>query len=137
MGRGYYTRTTMVAYNVVDKKLAVAGSIDSGWTVMTNPFNDGPHGYDGCDPVNGTLSGQGDHYIAVADVDGNGRQEIVNGGAIVDYKDGNLHLYSSGGDYNSNDPSKGWLKYGHGDAIHITDIEIGRTSCRERVLRLV
>ncbi len=123
MGRGYYTRTTMVAYNVVDKKLAVAGSIDSGWTVMTNPFNDGPHGYDGCDPVNGTLSGQGDHYIAVADVDGNGRQEIVNGGAIVDYKDGNLHLYSSGGDYNSNDPSKGWLKYGHGDAIHITDID--------------
>ncbi len=123
MGRGYYTRTTMVAYNVVDKKLAVAGSIDSGWTVMTNPFNDGPHGYDGCDPVNGTLSGQGDHYIAVADVDGNGRQEIVNGGAIVDYKDGNLHLYSSGGDYNANDPSKGWLKYGHGDAIHITDID--------------
>ena len=38
MGRGYYTRTTMVAYNVVNDKLQVAGNIDSGWTVMTNPF---------------------------------------------------------------------------------------------------
>ncbi|MCD8325181.1 MAG: fibronectin type III domain-containing protein, partial [Lachnospiraceae bacterium] len=123
MGRGYYTRTTMVAYNVVNGKLVVVGAIDSGWTVMTNPFNDSPHGYDGCDPVNGTLSGQGDHYIAVADVDGDGCQDIINGGAIVSYKNGDLYLYSSGGDYLNGGTSDTWAKYGHGDAIHITDID--------------
>lgn len=126
MGRGYYTRTTMVAYNVVDKKLHVAGNIDSGWTVMTNPFNDGPHGFDGCDPVNGTLSGQGDHYIAVADVDGDGCQDIVNGGAIVSYRHGEMYLYSSGGDYLNGGTGDRWAKYGHGDAIHITDIDPDR-----------
>ena len=126
MGRGYYTRTTMVAYNVVNDKLQVAGNIDSGWTVMTNPFNDGPHGFDGCDPVNGKLSGQGDHYIAVADVNGDGRQEIVNGGAIVSYADGQLYLYSSGGDYLNGGTGDTWAKYGHGDAIHITDIDPSR-----------
>lgn len=127
MGRGYYTRTTMAAYNVVNNKLQVAGSIDSGWTVMTNPFNDGPHGYDGCDPVNGKLSGQGDHYIAVADIDGDGCQDIINGGAIVSYKNGEMYLYSSGGDYlNGGDETKAWAKYGHGDAIHVTDIDPDR-----------
>ena len=126
MGRGYYTRTTMVAYNVVDKKLEVVDAIDSGWTVMNNPFNDGPHGYDGNDEENGTLSGQGDHYIAVADVDGDGCQDIVNGGAIVSYKNGKLYLYSSGGDYLNAGTGDTWAKYGHGDAIHITDIDPDR-----------
>lgn len=123
MGRGYYTRTTMAAYNVVNKKLQLAGAIDSGWTVMSNPFNDGPHGFDGCDEKNGRLSGQGDHYIAVADVDGDGRQDIVNGGAIVSYKNGELYLYSSGGDYLKGGTGDTWAKYGHGDAIHITDVD--------------
>ncbi len=126
MGRGYYTRTTMVAYNVVNKKLDVAGKIDSGWTVMTNPFDDGPHGFDGCDPESGKLSGQGDHYIAVADADGDGRQDIINGGAIVSYdmdkKD--LFLYSSGTGLNT--VKNEVYKYGHGDAIHITDIDPDR-----------
>ncbi|MCD8008020.1 MAG: hypothetical protein LUF68_03655 [Clostridiales bacterium] len=123
MGRGYYTRTTMVAYNVVDGKLTVTGTIDSGWTVMTNPFNDSPHGYDGCDEKNGTLAGQGDHYIAVADVDGDGCQEIINGGAIVSYKNGDLYRDISGGDYLAARTGIIWAKYGHGDAIHVADVD--------------
>ena len=111
------------AYNVVDKKLQLAASIDSGWTVMSNPFNDGPHGMDGCDEENGMLSGQGDHYIAVADVDGDGCQDLINGGAIVSYKNGEMYLYSSGGDYLNGGTGETWAKYGHGDAIHVTDID--------------
>ena len=125
MGRGYYSRTTMAAYGVENKKLKLVGKIDSGFSVMKNPFND-YHGADGVDPVTGTLAGQGDHYIAVADVDGDGRQDIINGGAIVSYdmakKD--LYLYSSGIAYNTK--SKGEFKYGHGDCIHITDIDPDR-----------
>lgn len=136
MGRGYYTRTTMVAYHVVreagKRKLAVAGSIDSGWTVMDNPFNAGPHGMDGTGEF-AKLAGQGDHYIAVADINLDGRQDIINGGAIVSYdmETKKLYLYDSGEDYldgGNDDPetTRGLAKYGHGDAIHITDINPDR-----------
>ncbi len=134
MGRGYYTRTTMAAYNVIrengQRKLNVVDAIDSGWNVMDNPFNSNPHGMDGCDEKNGELASQGDHYIAVADVNLDGRQDIINGGAIVSYDMAlkKLYVYSSGGDYldgGSDDPetTRGWAKYGHGDAIHITDMD--------------
>ena len=62
----------------------------------------------------------------MADVNGDGRQEIVNGGAIVSYADGQLYLYSSGGDYLNGGTGDTWAKYGHGDAIHITDIDPSR-----------
>ena len=125
MGRGYYSRTTMAAYNVENKKLKLVGGIDSGFSLMKNPFND-YHGADGVDPVTGTLAGQGNHYIAVADVDGDGRQDIINGGAIVSYDmtKNDLYLYSSGKAYNPK--SKTVNKYGHGDCIHITDVDPDR-----------
>ena len=67
--------------------------VDSGHVPMTNPFNDGPHGRDGTNPEFATITTQGDHSLSVADVDGDGKQEIVYGSATID-DDGSL-LYSS------------------------------------------
>ncbi len=40
--RGYYTRTTLATYGWNGHRITKGWSIDSGWTPMTNPFNDGP-----------------------------------------------------------------------------------------------
>ena len=48
--RGYYTRTNLVSYNWDGKRLSKVWKVDSGWTPMSNPFNDSPHGVDGTDP---------------------------------------------------------------------------------------
>ncbi|MBE5960190.1 MAG: hypothetical protein E7256_02190 [Lachnospiraceae bacterium] len=128
VARGYYTRATIATYTLnAEGKLQLHWTIDSGWTVMTNPFNDGPHGMNGNNTNVGTngvsfslFSGQGDHYMCAADVDDDGCQEIIYGGAIVDH---NGDLYSSGGDEL---PSGTWAKYGHGDSIHVTDINPDR-----------
>ncbi|MBR5062214.1 MAG: rhamnogalacturonan lyase [Prevotella sp.] len=53
-----------------------------------------------------TMFGNGNHNISVADVDGDGCDEILFGSAAVD-NDGTL-LYATG--------------FGHGDAIHVSDL---------------
>ncbi|MCR5680638.1 MAG: rhamnogalacturonan lyase [Prevotella sp.] len=53
----------------------------------------------------GTMYGNGNHNLSVADVDGDGRDEIVWGAAALDH-DGTL-LYATG--------------FGHGDALHLAD----------------
>lgn len=92
---------------------------------MTNPFNDGPHGREGTDPEFGNLTTQGAHSLSVADVDADGKQEIIYGGATIDH-DGSL-LYSS---YDVLPPGSGnpgaSAKLGHGDALHVTDIDPNR-----------
>ena len=57
-----------------------------------------------------TAYGQGAHSLTIADVDGDGCDEIIYGGATVN-NDGNL-LYSTG--------------FGHGDALHISDLNPDR-----------
>ena len=52
-----------------------------------------------------TMYGNGNHNLSVADVDGDGADEIIWGSAALDH-DGTL-LYATG--------------YGHGDAIHLAD----------------
>jgi rhamnogalacturonan endolyase len=52
------------------------------------------------------LAKQGAHSLSVADVDSDGKQEIIYGGATVD-DDGSL-MYSTG--------------LGHGDALHVSDM---------------
>lgn len=89
MARGYYTRAVLVAYDFVD------GKLQERWTTDSN------------DPKNAALAGQGNHNIAVADVDGDQMDEIIYGGAAVD-NDGTL-LYSTG--------------LGHGDAQHLSDLD--------------
>lgn len=87
MCRGYYTRATLVAYNLVDGKLQKVWTFDS-------------------DVAGGEAAGQGNHSVAVADVDMDGKDEIVYGGAVID-DDGTL-LHSTG--------------LGHGDAQHTGDL---------------
>ena len=65
--------------------------------------------YSNCKPTSGSGSGtmyqNGNHNMSVADVDGDGRDEIVWGSAACD--DNGTVLYGTG--------------FGHGDAIHLAD----------------
>ena len=73
--RGYYTRMTISAVDVVNKKLSVRWIFDSD--------KDGKQCY-----------GQGNHNLMVADVDNDGRQEISMGDCMID--DNGKMLWSSG-----------------------------------------
>ncbi|MDQ0230696.1 rhamnogalacturonan lyase [Metabacillus malikii] len=123
--RGYYTRTTMVSYNWDGKKLKEVWDVDSGWTPMTNPFNDGPHGRLGTSKEYGSLTTQGAHSLSTADVDGDGKQEIIYGSATIDH-DGSL-LYSSSDIMPPESATPGKTAgLGHGDALHVADIDPNR-----------
>ena len=89
MCRGYYERTTLAAWDFKDGKLV------ERWFFDTGPDRGNPY------------FGQGNHNISVADVDDDGRDEIVYGGCVID--DDGKGLYSTG--------------YGHGDAMHVGDLD--------------
>ena len=91
MCRGYYTRTFLVAWDLVDGKLVKRWVFDS-------------------DKVEGDYAGQGNHNLVVADVDGDGKDEITYGQMCID--DDGTGLYTTG--------------LGHGDAIHLTDLDPDR-----------
>ena len=91
MCRGYYTRSTLAAWDWRDGKLT------SRWVFDSDKL--GPP-----DRTN-LWRGQGNHNLSVADVDGDGRQEIIYGAMVVDDDGTGLH-------------STGW---GHGDALHVGD----------------
>lgn len=118
--RGYYTRTTIAAYDFFTGKFRETFRVDSGFVPMKNPFCDEPHAGCGLDPVYGSLAGQGNHSLAVADVDGDGCQEIIYGAATIDH-DGSL-LYSCFGTL----PDGRRAKLGHGDAMHVARIDPDR-----------
>ncbi|MWV47818.1 rhamnogalacturonan lyase [Rathayibacter sp. VKM Ac-2803] len=120
--RGYYTRAVVVAYDWDGTSLTKRWTADSGHVPMTNPFNDTPHGREGTSPEWATLTTQGFHSLSAADVDGDGRQEIVYGSATLD-DDGSL-LYSSYDTLPEGSSAPGTsAKLGHGDAMHVTDID--------------
>ena len=75
-GRGYYTRLTISAVDVVDQKLSVRWVFDSN--------NKGSE----------SAAGQGNHNLMTGDVDGDGRQEISMGDCVID--DNGSLLWSSG-----------------------------------------
>ncbi|MEU7845596.1 cellulose binding domain-containing protein [Micromonospora sp. NPDC049114] len=92
MARGYYTRAVIAAWDFRN------GTLTKRWTFDSNSSG------------NGTAAGQGNHQLSVADVDADGRQEIVYGAATID--DNGRLLYSTGN--------------GHGDALHVGDLDPGR-----------
>ena len=121
--RGYYSRTAVAAYDWDGKNLDRRWLADSGWTPSTNPFQNGSNV--GTDSELGRLAGQGFHSLSAADVDGDGKHEIVYGSATLD-DDGSL-LYSSWDVMPPNTPTAGELRpLGHGDAMHVTDIDPSR-----------
>ncbi len=85
--RGYYTRFTAVAYDVVNKKLVKRWAYDTGYDSSKDGYADGNHN---CMP---------------ADVDGDGKQEIVFGAVCLD--DNGTVLWCN--------------NLGHGDAMHMSD----------------
>ena len=92
MCRGYYTRATIAAWNYRNGTLSRVWLYDSGTTSGVG------------------LYGQGNHNLSIADVDNDGKDEIVWGaGAVND--DGKL-MYRTG--------------LGHGDAMHLSDLDPDR-----------
>ncbi|WP_306853369.1 rhamnogalacturonan lyase family protein [Microbacterium sp. zg.Y909] len=123
--RGYYTRSTVATYDWDGESLSQRWFVDSGHVPLTNPFNDGPHGRDGTDSEYGTITTQGFHSLSAADVDGDGRHEIVYGSATLD-DDGGL-LYSSFDVMPAGSGAPGEnTRLGHGDAMHVADIDPAR-----------
>ncbi len=123
--RGYYTRAVIVSYTWDGKHLREHWIADSGWITMNNPFKDTLHLPDGRHASHGSLAKQGAHYLSVADVDGDGCDEIIYGAATIDH-DGRI-LYSSRGLMPDGSKMPGELvKLGHGDALHVANIDPDR-----------
>ena len=120
MSRGYYTRSTVAVYSFFANRFHTEWTVDSGYPIMDNPFNCAAHALEGRDKVYGTFAGQGNHSLSTADVDGDGRQELVYGAAVLD-QDGSL-LYSS---YDRL-PNGEIAKLGHGDSFHVAKIDPDR-----------
>jgi|GEM_PF-1598836 len=89
MGRGYYTRMTYSAYDFKD------GQLTHRWTFDSN------------DEEHNSYYGQGNHQQSIADVDGDGKDEILTGAAAID--DDGTGLWNS--------------LLGHGDALHVGDLD--------------
>jgi rhamnogalacturonan endolyase len=91
MCRGYYGRSVLAAWDWREGKLTQRWVFDS--KDQDNPY-----------------SGQGGHQLSVADVDGDGRDEIIYHAMVVD--DDGRGLYTTG------------LR--HGDALHVGDLDPAR-----------
>ena len=88
-GRGYYTRMALAAWGVSNGKLVKKWTWDTGHNVSAKGYGDG------------------NHHCMAADVDGDGKQEVVCGSVVID--DNGQVLYTS--------------TLAHGDAIHIGDFD--------------
>ncbi|EJL71392.1 rhamnogalacturonan lyase [Chryseobacterium populi] len=90
MSRGYYTRTAIAAWDYKDKKLSLRWLFDTESPEENKKFR-----------------GQGNHNLSIADVDNDGKDEIIFGAMTVD--DNGKVLNSTG--------------FGHGDALHVGDLD--------------
>ncbi|WP_409928990.1 rhamnogalacturonan lyase [Sphingomonas sp. BAUL-RG-20F-R05-02] len=91
-GRGYYGRTTVASWDYRDGKLT------ERWLFDSNA------------PGNEKYEGRGNHQLSIADVDGDGRDEVIYGSMAID------------------DDGKGlWTDpLFHGDAMHVGDLDPAR-----------
>ncbi|WP_323179234.1 rhamnogalacturonan lyase [Streptomyces sp. NBC_00059] len=81
------------------------GAFTRRWTFDTNSSTNTGKGYDG----------QGNHQLSVADADGDGKDEIIYGAMAVD--DNGSGLWTT--------------KNGHGDAMHVGDLDPSRAGLEE------
>ncbi|NID10027.1 rhamnogalacturonan lyase [Fibrivirga algicola] len=93
MGRGYYTRLVRVAWDWRNGKLTQRWLFDSDSS-----------------PENRAYRSQGNHQLTTGDVDGDGKDEVINGSSVID--DDGKGLYANG--------------LGHGDALHMSDMDPDR-----------
>lgn len=92
MGRGYYTRLVRAAWDWRDGRLSLRWIFDSDST------------------GNSAYRGDGNHQMTVGDVDGDGKQEVINGSSVID--DNGAGLWTN--------------EMGHGDALHMSDMDPDR-----------
>lgn len=96
--RGYYSRTCLTAYTLVDTNSdGIGDKLNTYWKFDTNDLLEQ---YD-----KELIEAQGNHNLSVNDIDNDGKDEIIYGSLVVDH-DGTLK-YSTG--------------LGHGDAMHVAD----------------
>ncbi|GAA2645570.1 rhamnogalacturonan lyase [Paractinoplanes durhamensis] len=89
MARGYYTRSVIVAWDFRN------GALTRKWTFDSNSSTNGS-----------AWTGQGNHQLSIADVDSDGKDEILYGAMAID--DNGAGLWKNG--------------QGHGDAYHVGDL---------------
>ena len=94
--RGYSARNELTAYDWREGKLTQVWTFKAGQGINND--------------VNSAYIGQGCHSLAVADVTGNGKDDIIYGAATIRH-DG-TGLYSTG--------------LGHGDALHVSNMDPSR-----------
>ncbi|MBB5868257.1 hypothetical protein F4553_001636 [Allocatelliglobosispora scoriae] len=87
MSRGYYTRTVIAAWDFRN------GTLTKRWTFDSNS-------------AGSSYAGQGNHQLAIADVDADGKDEIIFGSMCIN--DNGQPLWNTGN--------------GHGDALHVGDL---------------
>jgi rhamnogalacturonan endolyase len=98
--RGYYgpqsgfsARNEIAAYNYRDGQFTRVWLFQAGQGINNN--------------INSNYIGQGTHALSVADLDGDGKDEIVYGASAID--DDGRPMWSTG--------------LGHGDALHVSDMD--------------
>ena len=95
VGRGYYDKLVRAAYDWRDGQLTLRWIFDSK---------------DPNDPANNFYSSQGNHQMTIGDVDGDGKDEVINGSSAINDNGKRLWTYGQG----------------HGDALHMSDMDPDR-----------
>ncbi|MFD2164122.1 T9SS type A sorting domain-containing protein [Paradesertivirga mongoliensis] len=95
VGRGYYDKLVRAAYDWRDGQLSLRWIFDSK---------------DPSDPANNAYSSQGNHQMTIGDVDGDGKDEVINGSSAINDNGKRLWTYGQG----------------HGDALHMSDMDPDR-----------
>lgn len=95
VGRGYYNKLVRAAYDWRNGQLSLRWIFDSK---------------DATDPANNAFSSQGNHQMTIGDVDGDGKDEIINGSSAINDNGKRLWTYGQG----------------HGDALHMSDMDPDR-----------
>jgi rhamnogalacturonan endolyase len=88
-GRGYYTRLVRTAWDFEKGKIKMRWNFDSN------------------DAGNEAHRSMGNHQMSIADLDGDGKQEVISGASVI--ASNGKSFYANG--------------LGHGDALHVSDMD--------------